>query len=270
MNIFYGDNDNRDFGNPSKYAFLNWWTDDGHGESSNSIYQYIFNNYTFGKAFIGEAILSLHNIIKSGNVYNQADKLIFPILFNVWHGIELWLKSSITAFKLLVLGEESYKKRHEIIKYSKELNILLKKHSCNLIVSKSLNSLNLIINEFEKVNAHFDFARYSFDKSGEFQFYNAPYSNKRQWQKANKNTNKNIVPNTCVDILGLFECLTKVFEEFGTFVEYLTLCISHGGSVSDNCYQKYLTTIENHKKNFEEFDLKNLPFDDFLFREIMN
>lgn len=68
-------------------------------------YQHIFDNYTMGTAFLGNALLSLNDIVESGNCCNVADKLIFPILFNTWHGLELWLKSSISAFRLLVREE---------------------------------------------------------------------------------------------------------------------------------------------------------------------
>lgn len=85
MKIFYGNDDYRQFSNPSQYAFLNWRLDNGYGENSNP-YQYIFDNYTLRTAFIGNALLLLNNIIESGNSCNVADKLIFPILFNAWHG----------------------------------------------------------------------------------------------------------------------------------------------------------------------------------------
>lgn len=37
------------------------------------------------------------HILYSGNYCSVADTFIFPILFDIWHGVELWLKSSVDA-----------------------------------------------------------------------------------------------------------------------------------------------------------------------------
>lgn len=268
MKIFYGNDDYRQFGTPSKYAFLNWWMDNGCGENCNP-YQHVFDNYTMGTAFLGNALLSLNDIVESGNCCNVADKLIFPILFNTWHGLELWLKSSISAFRLLVQEERKNIFGHEIISYTKELNELLHNYGCHFIISKALNSLNLIINEFDRVNAHFDFARYSFDNKGKYQFYNAPYGSNQQWQTSNNRMLENIVPNTCVDIYGLFQLLADVFQNFGAFVEYLTLCISEGGIISDVAYQNYLAAIESSEESFKKYDSQESTVRDVIIKAIM-
>ena len=269
MKIFYGNDDCRQFSAPSKYAFLNWWFDNGYGENCNP-HQHIFDNYTMGTAFLGNALLSLNDIVESGNSCSVADKLIFPILFNTWHGLELWLKSSISAFRLLVHEEEKTILGHEIINYAKVLNELLNKYEYNFIISRALSSLNLVINEFERVNAHFDFARYSFDNKGKFQFYNAPYGSNKQWQNSSDYELENIVPNTCVDIYCLFESLADIFQNFGAFVEYLTLCINNGEIVSDASYQNYLTAMESSEKSFKKYDSQELTIRDIIIKAIMS
>lgn len=46
---------------------------------------------------MGNAVLGLFSILYSGNYCSVADTFIFPILFDIWHGVELWLKSSVDA-----------------------------------------------------------------------------------------------------------------------------------------------------------------------------
>ena len=53
MKIFYGNDDYRQFGTPSKYAFLNWWMDNGYGENCNP-YQHIFDK--IGRASCRERV----------------------------------------------------------------------------------------------------------------------------------------------------------------------------------------------------------------------
>ena len=76
MKIFYGDNNNRAFSDTKRYAYLNWWFDNGCGENECS-YQHIFDNYNMGKAFVGNALLPLNSILESYNSMGASDKLIF-------------------------------------------------------------------------------------------------------------------------------------------------------------------------------------------------
>ena len=268
MKIFYGDNDNRDFSATKRYAYLNWWFDNGYGENECS-YQHIFDNYNMGKAFIGNALLSLNSILESNNSMGVADKIIFPVLFNSWHGLELWLKASVSAIVLLTKGQSIRRKGHEITQLTDELESLLRKQGCDDILLKAISPVKNIIDEFKRVNAHFDFARYSFDIDGEFQFYNAPYNSDRQWQSSKDNVLTNIVPNTCVDICNLFELLAAIFEDFGSFVEYLTLCLSEGGSILDKLYYEYLDAVESSEKMFTKYESDNMSSSEIILKAIM-
>lgn len=268
MKIFYGDNDGRDFSNIERYAYLNWWFDNGYGGNGNP-HQHIFDNYNMGKAFIGNALLSLNGIIESQNTMSVADKLIFPILFDCWHGLELWLKSSISALIWLTEKRIDRRKGHEIIQLTAELESLLKNNKCKEILQTTIIPLRNIVDEFKRVGAHFDFARYSFAGNGDYQFYNAPYNSDRQWQQLKANIIEETVPNTCIDIYFLFKLLTIVFEEFGSFVEYLTLCISEGESFSEDNYCNYLVTIKELDNILPEHELGNTPFSEIILREIM-
>ncbi len=83
MKIFYGNDDYRQFSAPSKYAFLNWWFDNGYGENCNP-HQHIFDNYTMGTAFLGNTLLSLYVIVESGNAVVLRINLFFR--FYLIHG----------------------------------------------------------------------------------------------------------------------------------------------------------------------------------------
>ena len=44
-----------------------------------------------------------------------------------------------------------------------------------------------MIQELQRVKANFDFARYTFNRQGNYQFYNAPIGKAEQWQNKEKN-----------------------------------------------------------------------------------
>ena len=128
----------------------------------------------------------------------------------------------------------------------------------------ALPELIKLIKEFQRVNANFDFARYSFNGKRTYQFYNAPLGEDEQWQKKEKNKDERmhvdwisempIVPNTCVDLQELLVIILGLVDNFRTFVEYLTLVIVEGGQLTDDAYKKYLKEREKTQKNMEEWD----------------
>ena len=85
--IFYGEKD-IDYTKSSNYAFLNWNFDNSLGGKDN-VSQLIQDNFVMGNAYMGNAVLSLYSILCSGNYCSTADVLIFPIMFDLWHGVEL-------------------------------------------------------------------------------------------------------------------------------------------------------------------------------------
>lgn len=93
--IFYGEKD-IDYTKSNNYAFLNWDFDNSRG-GKNNVYQSVEDNFVMGNAYMGNAVLGLFSILYSGNYCSVADTFIFPILFDIWHGVELWLKSSVDA-----------------------------------------------------------------------------------------------------------------------------------------------------------------------------
>lgn len=253
MKLIFGEKE-VDYSCPAKYAYLNWRFDDGLGSNSkNRFEQSVFDNYEMGKAYLSNATLGLFSIIHNDNACSIADTLIFPILFNTWHGLELWLKSGIIALRLLD-GNQTHPslKSHKILELRDEFKNCLIDLNMSETYKIAFADVNNLIDEFDKVDANFDFARYSFDVRGDFQFYNAPATDNKQWQKDNidKGIDKNFVPNTCVDIEALFKVLCGVIENFKELLYYLTICINEGESVTDEGFAGF-RSIDCH---FDEED----------------
>ena len=59
-------------------------------------------------------------------------------------------------------------------------------------------------------------------------------NNDKQWQKEKDSNEKsqNIVPNTCVDMVSLFELILNTYDSFGTFVECLTYVLENGETIT--------------------------------------
>ena len=109
--IFYGEKD-IDYTKSNNYAFLNWDFDNSRG-GKNNVYQSVEDNFVMGNAYMGNAVLGLFSILYSGNYCSVADTFIFPILFDIWHGVELWLKSSVDAIYYFQGIDNKKKKNHK-------------------------------------------------------------------------------------------------------------------------------------------------------------
>lgn len=226
--IFCGEKD-IDYTQSNNYAFLNWDFDNSLG-GKNNVAQFIQDNFVMGNAYMGNAVLSLYSILYSGNYCSTADTLIFPIMFDLWHGVELWLKSSVDAIYYFLGINNKIKKSHKIYEYLEVLEEELKKLGMEQTIDIALPELIKLIKEFQRVNANFDFARYSFNGKRTYQFYNAPLGEDEQWQKKEKNKDERmhvdwisempIVPNTCVDLQELLVIILGLVDNFRTFVEY--------------------------------------------------
>lgn len=252
MKIFYGEKD-INYNNPNEYAFLNWRFDDSMGgNDKTNPYQGISDNFEMGKAYMANAIIVLYSIVVSNNPQSMADTMVFPVLFNVWHGIELWLKSSVNAISLITSDEKKLKIDHDINNYLDSLKDALSTLNMNRTAERALSEVEELVDEFKRVDARFDFARYSFDNRGNYQFYNAPVGDDKQWQKDLKADEDKTVPNTCVKLESLFRLILEISENFRDFVEYLTLVITEGGELADDCYEEYLKTCKNFEKMLDD------------------
>lgn len=253
MKIFYSENE-IDYSKNYKYAFLNWHFDNGQGSNDKSNpRQPVFDNFEMGKAHLANAILTLFSIIYTSNRLEQADLLIFPVLFNAWHSVELLLKSGINALAVLN-GGNAAKLNHDIFTLKKRFEDALNCSGMNSTMKNDLGDVNDLLSEFSKVGAHFDFSRYTFDKKGNYQFYNSPYSDSEQWQKKSSLVDDDtIVPNTCVDIEALFKLLLKINNSLRELIFYLTCCVNDNIKPSDVAFSNF----KNIKDPFGDSDESN-------------
>jgi hypothetical protein len=242
MKIFLSESE-IDYNNNRRYSFLNWRFDNGSGSNDKrNPEQPVFDNFEMGKAHLANAILTLYSIFYTCNAFDQADSLIFPSLFNVWHSIELLLKSGINAIAILSDGKPA-ELTHDIFVLKKAFVDALSGAGMNTTVTNDLGDVNELLSEFSRVGANFDFARYSFDTKGNFQFYNSPYSDSKQWQNKLPLIDDNTsVPNTCVDIEALLKLLCNTNSSFKELIFYLTCCLSEGEKPCDANFDQFKKT----------------------------
>lgn len=159
-----------------KTAFLNW-----------RIYrnQEIGNFLPLAEGFLNSSI----NIIKlciSNNEDNKADMLIFPILTNINHGIELYLKALIWTLNKLKKSKEKFPKTHNLKTLMNESLRKIKETEGNGSFnhfSQSTTELRSYITElYEKINTdgkadNIDFSRYPITKKMNNHFYVAEKEN---------------------------------------------------------------------------------------------
>ena len=82
--------------NTDKNAYMNWRT---------SKHDHISNMFVVGNGFYNSAI-SLTKIILEDNTDRKADELVFPIVFNFNHAIEIYLKATSWILKKLLYRSE--------------------------------------------------------------------------------------------------------------------------------------------------------------------
>ena len=166
-------------GNPitfEKTAFLNW-----------RIYRNdeIGNILSLAEGFLFSSI-NLLKLCISNNRDNKADVLIFPILTNMNHGIELYLKALIWTINKLKKSEEKFPKTHNLKTLMNESLKRIKEiegDNSFKYFSQSTAELQSYISElYEKINTdgksdNIDFSRYPITTKFKNQFYVAKKEN---------------------------------------------------------------------------------------------
>lgn len=250
MKIFYGEKE-VDYSKSNGYAFLNWRFD----TPMNEVKQ-INENYEMGKAYISNAILTLHSILHCENTCSISDILIFPVLFETWHGIELWLKSGIQALHIIKkTASLPSKPNHDISNYLNILRETLDNLDMRETQQIALTEIISLIEELSRVNAHFDFARYSLDNKNNYQFYNIPVNDSKQWQENLESCKSKRVPNTCVDLNALWEMLLRIAGNFRLLIEFLATIACENEELSDEMLtdKNYIIYLKKYRrKDLEE------------------
>lgn len=160
----------------SKNAFINWQIDIGCE---------IVNLLVLADGFMASAI-ELSKICLADNQDKKADVLIFPILNNVNHGIELYLKAILWTLNKIADRDSKVEGGHNIKQIYQSLNSRIKVYGGKVSI-ESFNEqtvdLKAYIDElFIKINAtpdndRMDFSRYPFSRKYMSHFYVAEISN---------------------------------------------------------------------------------------------
>lgn len=230
------------------YAFLNWYFEDQ--KNANSILQNkqvdSFQFYIMGNSYIASSLYLLKNILDKNNKYNVADHLIFPIFFNLTHGLECWLKASISSITYLYNDVEKFKVTHELKDLTSDLKKLLERYNI-LYIFDDLSSFALIdslVDEFDQYNVRFDFARYS------------SYSNNSQFYCGNK--------NVCVDLYELYQFIITLVYSFRLSLSYLILCIDSTVQPEQEDFILFCEDKANYKGDEDDED----AFENFILKDV--
>lgn len=165
----------------NKTAYMNWRMDNYDIE----------NMIIMAEGYIDSAIIIIDDIVNSGNKFKKADNLIFPILFNANHGIELYLKATIWALNILLDDNHKIEGKHNIKQIFENLkskvNIFEKENKQKRVEFKKMTkNLERYLKEIEekvdinvdgKYRDNMDFPRYPFNVAYINHFYVGSYEN---------------------------------------------------------------------------------------------
>lgn len=163
-------------GDVEKTAYMNWRT---------QRFNHIHNMIVIAEGFKDSSLLLVENVLKD-NTENRADNLIFPILFNANHSIEVYLKAICWTQNQLLDKDEQFPGNHDlkglfnnVVKLENELN-----SGSNAVFHEKLSQLQAYIHELygkiertvtkkgkEKILLDITFCRYSLNTDLEPQFY---------------------------------------------------------------------------------------------------
>ncbi|WIL44914.1 hypothetical protein QP042_00735 (plasmid) [Bacillus bombysepticus] len=193
-----------------KNAYMNWRT---------TSYDHIHNMIVVAEGFKDSALLLVKDILID-NADKKADNLIFPILFNANHSIEVYLKAICWTQNLLLNKNDTFEGNHnlkglltKVVNLENELNSGDKKEFC-----KILKNLKAYIDElYEKIERtvkdkkgndktihDITFCRYSLNNDLEPQFY------------------INTLDNVVVDLENFLTVFEEIFNNLDSLSVYYT------------------------------------------------
>lgn len=155
-----------------KTAYLNWRVNP-HDNCGNM--------EALAKAYFSTSRY-LMEIVLSDNTDKKADSLIFPILYSIDQGIELYLKAIIQEIETLTLARINNYDTHDINSlYNNMCAQMKKKEKITKGLQKHLEPVKTYIDELYsiiyvkkedgKTKLNIDFARYPYNTEGESHFY---------------------------------------------------------------------------------------------------
>jgi hypothetical protein len=164
-----------------KNAYLNWRT---------NRHEHIHNMIVLADGFMSSA-LSLTKQVLMDNKDKKADSLIYPILFNTNHGIEVYLKAISWSLNILTKTGKEFRTNHdlkELLQDVKSLVYSFESDKEKLTVFDNWiepleNYIKELYSKIENVKPNgkkiysIDFSRYSLTIQGEPQFYINEFDN---------------------------------------------------------------------------------------------
>lgn len=147
----------------SKNAYLNWRFDFATDNETG-----MFN---MADAYFQTALILIENCLQD-NKDKKADIHIFPILFNIVHGLEVYFKGYISKFRLVkgLSTESKIEGGHNIKQLCETAIKLTRENNESETVTELLFLQKFIKTLYEETN-DMSFARYAIDKNKENQFY---------------------------------------------------------------------------------------------------
>ena len=152
----------------NKTAYINWSMDCGRSQAAQFV--------VIGEAYFSAAL----NLIQQCIEYNgdkKADFWIFPILFNIIHGTEVYLKAinkvvSAELNKQQSITEGGHNLQNICKSVLKNINMLGKNKNCD--ITDMIQAFNLVRNFVDNIyikTNDMTFVRYPSDKRGQGHFY---------------------------------------------------------------------------------------------------
>lgn len=157
-----------------KTAYMNWLMD-SH-DNANNLYV-IGNGYS-------EAALILIDSILFNNCDKKADRIIFPLLYNINQSIELLLKATIWVLERKESDKPTTYNEHDInALYCQMIAKIKRKEQSTKGLIRHFDALTNYIDElYQKIGEkgekpHIDFARYPTDINSKSYYYVETYNN---------------------------------------------------------------------------------------------
>lgn len=234
------------------FAYLNWFFEEQKNPNNepnankhiDSLHFFIMAN-----SYIAISFKNLYQIYTEGNKCNIADHLIFPILFNLMHGLESWLKSGILSLSYLYNLEGKIKKSHDLEILYREFKCNVTNTSLNSIINKYIefNFIEDFISNLKLNNVRFDFARYStFERGGvsQSQFYCGYH-------------------NICIDMSLLLQFYFYLIQDFRTLISYILTCCEFNVVPEESDYAAFIA--EGSEFKFDDIS----DIDIFIYQHIL-
>ncbi|WP_152542449.1 hypothetical protein [Pedobacter sp. V48] len=159
-----------------RIAFLNWRI---------SKDRHIQNLTNIAEGYLTAAI-RLARLCLINNNDKSADIVIFPILMNANHGIEIYLKAIMWSLNVIMKSDARIDRGHNLLQLYRSVRSKIKSYGGNLTL-KDFNEataglLNYLEELFEKTKGtdkkdNMDFSRYPFNTSYENHFYVEKFGN---------------------------------------------------------------------------------------------